>query len=53
VSTLVIGDPDRVSEQVQEYLDAGLDGLVFNTPNPEDINPVRLAGEALRKSFAS
>jgi F420-dependent oxidoreductase-like protein len=49
----IAGTPDEVCEQVQHYLDAGLDGLVFNMPNPQDIDPVRLAGETLSKAFPS
>ncbi len=43
----VIGDPDQVTEQVRAYLDAGLDGLIFNLPDAYDLDSVRLAGETL------
>jgi F420-dependent oxidoreductase-like protein len=43
----LVGDPDTVREQAQAYLDAGLDGLVFNMPNAHELEPVRLAGETL------
>ena len=46
-----VGDPDGVSEQVGAYLDAGLDGLIFNMPDAQDLEPVRLAGETLSKAF--
>jgi hypothetical protein len=37
-----------VQEQVQELLDAGLDGIVFNMPDAHDLEAVELAGEVLR-----
>ncbi|HEX9122213.1 MAG TPA: LLM class F420-dependent oxidoreductase [Actinomycetota bacterium] len=43
----LIGDPDAVREQAQSYLDAGLDGLVFNMPNSHELDPVELAGKTL------
>ncbi len=48
---MVVGDPDSVSEQVAAYLDAGLDGLIFNMPEAQDIDPVRLAGRTLAAAF--
>jgi alkanesulfonate monooxygenase SsuD/methylene tetrahydromethanopterin reductase-like flavin-dependent oxidoreductase (luciferase family) len=47
----VIGGPDEVTAKVQQYFDAGLDGVVSNIPNAQDISPVRLAGETLNKAF--
>lgn len=44
---VTLGDPDEVTEQAQAFLDAGLDGLIFNMPDVEDLEAVRLAGEAL------
>jgi F420-dependent oxidoreductase-like protein len=46
-----IGDPDAVREEVSTYLDAGLDGLVFNMFDAHELDPVRLAGETHRKAF--
>src|SRR5581483_4870826 len=43
----VVGDPDAVLEQARAYLDAGLDGLIFNMPNAHELEPVRLAGATL------
>jgi alkanesulfonate monooxygenase SsuD/methylene tetrahydromethanopterin reductase-like flavin-dependent oxidoreductase (luciferase family) len=42
-----VGDPDEVAAQAQALLDAGLDGLIFNLPNPYDLETVALAGETL------
>jgi len=50
-SHVVAGDRDAVCEQVGAYLDAGLDGLVFNMYDAQDLEPVRLAGETLTKAF--
>jgi F420-dependent oxidoreductase-like protein len=44
----VMGDPDSVRAQVQELLDVGLDGIVFNMPDAHDPEAVALAGETLR-----
>jgi F420-dependent oxidoreductase-like protein len=48
---VIAGDPDAVSEQVGAYLDAGLDGLVFNMHDAQEIEPVRLAGQTLTAAF--
>jgi hypothetical protein len=37
--------------RVSAYLEAGLDGLVFNMHGAQDIEPVRLAGETLTRAF--
>ena len=31
-ATWIVGDPDTVAEKCSELLDAGLDGLIFNSP---------------------
>ena len=43
----IVGDPERVSEQVQKFLDAGLDGMIFNMPHVEDPEAIELAGKVL------
>ncbi len=48
-SYIMAGDPDTVTERVQEFLDAGLDGMIFNMPDAQDLEPVALAGETLAK----
>jgi len=50
---VVAGDPDAVREQVAAYLEAGLDGMVFNMPDAHDLDAVRLAGETLSRGFSS
>ncbi|MBE2314467.1 LLM class F420-dependent oxidoreductase [Solirubrobacter sp. CPCC 204708] len=42
-----VGDPGEVAEQVQAYLDAGLDGITITLPDVHDVETVRLAGETL------
>jgi F420-dependent oxidoreductase-like protein len=46
------GDPDTICERVAEFLDAGLDGLIFNMDDAQDLEPVRLAGKTLSTAFA-
>ena len=45
-----VGGPDEIVAQVQELLDAGLDGVIFNLPDAHDLDTVRLAGEVLTKA---
>ena len=42
-----IGDPGEVAAQVQELLDAGLDGVTLTLPDVHDLETVELAGETL------
>jgi F420-dependent oxidoreductase-like protein len=46
---VIAGEPDAVAEQIQSYLDIGLDGYMFMLPSELDLDTVRLAGEAIRK----
>ena len=47
LATWIVGDPDTVAEKCSELLDAGLDGLIFNSPAAHDLDTVRLIGETL------
>jgi alkanesulfonate monooxygenase SsuD/methylene tetrahydromethanopterin reductase-like flavin-dependent oxidoreductase (luciferase family) len=49
---LTLGDPDEVAQQVSQLLEAGLDGLVFHLPNPNDLDTVALAGETLTRAIS-
>jgi F420-dependent oxidoreductase-like protein len=49
---VVVGDPDSVCEQLAGYFDAGLDGMIFNMHDTQDLEPVRLAGKTLRALLA-
>jgi alkanesulfonate monooxygenase SsuD/methylene tetrahydromethanopterin reductase-like flavin-dependent oxidoreductase (luciferase family) len=46
-AAFIVGGPDRVAEQAQKLLDAGLDGLIFNMPHMEDPEAIELAGKTL------
>lgn len=48
---VIAGDPDAVCEQVAAYLQVGLDGMIFNMHDAQDLDPVRLAGATLAKAF--
>jgi F420-dependent oxidoreductase-like protein len=47
LATWIVGDPDTVGERCQELLDAGLDGLIFNSPEVHDLETVELIGQTL------
>ena len=47
LATWIVGDPDTVAERCSELLDAGLDGLIFNSPLTHDLESIQLLGEAL------
>ena len=47
----VVGRPEQVVEQARAYLDAGLDGLLFNLRNAHEVDAVALAGETLAPLF--
>ena len=49
---LIWGDPDGVERMVQPFLDAGLDGLIFNMPAGSSPEDVELAGRTLTERFA-
>jgi F420-dependent oxidoreductase-like protein len=46
---LVWGDPEVAGERAREFLDAGLDGLIFNMPSGSDPDDVAFAGRALSR----
>ena len=50
---LILGDPDEVGEQVQALLDAGLDALIVQLPNPGDLELLALAGETMSAAVAA
>jgi F420-dependent oxidoreductase-like protein len=47
LATWIVGDPDTVAEKCSELLDAGLDGLIFNSPEVHEPEIVQLIGETL------
>jgi F420-dependent oxidoreductase-like protein len=52
-SYVVAGTPEQVQQRVREYLSAGLDGMIFNMLDAQDLEPVKLAGETLRELSAT
>jgi F420-dependent oxidoreductase-like protein len=51
-NVLTAGDPDEVGEHIRALVDAGIEGFVFNMPNPQDPEAVALAGETLSRALA-
>jgi F420-dependent oxidoreductase-like protein len=47
LATWIVGDPDTVAERCGELLEAGLDGLIFNSPQVHDTEALQLLGETL------
>ena len=43
----LVGGPDEIAEQVQAFLDAGLDGVTFSLYDVHDLELVALAGETV------
>jgi F420-dependent oxidoreductase-like protein len=43
----LIGGPDEVAARVQEFLDAGLDGITFSITDVYDLEMITLAGETI------
>ena len=37
LATWIVGDPDTVGEKCAELLEAGLDGLIFNSPEVHEL----------------
>lgn len=48
---VLAGGPDSVCEQAATFLEAGLDGLIFNMTAAQDLDTVRLAGTTLSSAF--
>ncbi len=47
---IIFGDPDTVGEQIQEFVDAGIDGLTINLPiNGHITERISLVGEIANK----
>jgi len=50
---LIWGDPQGVGDMAQAFLDAGLDGLIFNMPTGSSPEDVVLAGRTLTERFGT
>ena len=46
-ASALVGEPAEVAAQVQEYLDAGMDGVTVSLPDVYDLETVALVGETL------
>ena len=42
--SFITGDPDSVLEQVDAFLEAGLDGMLISLPDAHDLEPIELVG---------
>jgi F420-dependent oxidoreductase-like protein len=51
--SFITGDPDSILEQVDAFIDAGLDGLLISLPDAHDIEPIELAGHTLAARLGS
>jgi F420-dependent oxidoreductase-like protein len=47
LATFLVGDPDTVAEKVSELIDAGTDGLIFNSAHVHELETIQLLGETL------
>jgi F420-dependent oxidoreductase-like protein len=47
----LVGDPDTVAEGAKALIDAGLDGLIFNMVDAQNLDSVALAGEVLGRAL--
>jgi F420-dependent oxidoreductase-like protein len=45
------GTPEQLPDIVGEFLDAGLDGMLFNMTQAHEVEPVALAGKTLTSAF--
>jgi F420-dependent oxidoreductase-like protein len=52
LAAMTSGDPDTVIEEATRLLDAGLDGLIFNSPDAHDTETLALIGETLAPLLA-
>ncbi|MCW2986074.1 MAG: class F420-dependent oxidoreductase [Conexibacter sp.] len=49
---IIAGDRDEIGEQLAAHREAGLDGIIVNMPDVEDLEAVALAGEAVSAAMA-
>jgi alkanesulfonate monooxygenase SsuD/methylene tetrahydromethanopterin reductase-like flavin-dependent oxidoreductase (luciferase family) len=52
LTTFLVGDPGTVAEKCSELIDAGTDGLIFNSPHVHELETVQLLGETLSPLLA-
>jgi F420-dependent oxidoreductase-like protein len=47
LATVLAGDPDTVAEKASELLDAGVEALIFNSPDVHELETIQMIGETL------
>ncbi len=52
-ASFITGDPGSVLEQLEAFLEAGLDGMLISLPDAHDIEPIELAGRTLAGRLGS
>jgi F420-dependent oxidoreductase-like protein len=52
-ASFITGGPESVVEQVEAFLEAGLDGVLVSLPDAYDLEPVELAGRTLAGRLGS
>jgi len=52
LASAIVGGPETVVEQATELLDAGLDALIFGSPDVHDLETVALIGQTLSPLLA-
>ena len=50
-STVIAGSPDEVAQQVANFLDVGIEGLIVDMPDFQEPEFIALAGEAVSRTF--
>ena len=53
VRTFITGDPDSVAEQVDAFMEAGLDGMLISLPDAHNLETVELAARTLAERLGS
>jgi F420-dependent oxidoreductase-like protein len=52
-TSYITGDPDAVLEQVDAFLEAGMDGMLISLPDAHDLEPIELVGRTLAGRLGS
>jgi F420-dependent oxidoreductase-like protein len=52
-ASFITGGPDSVLDQVEGFLEAGLDGMLISLPDAHDLEPIELAGRTLAGRLGS
>jgi F420-dependent oxidoreductase-like protein len=52
LATFLVGGRDTIAEKASELIDAGIEGLIFNSPHVHELETVQLLGETLAPLLA-